>query len=72
MMLTTLGIKDFIPLILIVSVIYMLKAGILAAIWLAYGCSGKNSETENKKRPPAGGLFHYQIKGRRRYLTFFL
>ena len=32
MMLTTLGIKDFIPLILIVSVIYMLKAGMLAAI----------------------------------------
>ena len=34
MVLTTLGIKDFIPLILIVSVIYMLKAGALAALIL--------------------------------------
>ena len=32
MMLTTLGIKDFIPLILIVAVIYMLKAGVLATV----------------------------------------
>ena len=72
MVLTTLGIKDFIPLILIVAVIYMLKAGMLAAILVGIRKLWEKFRNRKEEKTACGGLFHYQIKGRRRYLTFFL